>query len=413
MSEKRLPLLPAAAGLLANPRFDAGLAQRCLTSRVLAGRRGRLDLLLDATTTGATARHLGTVTLVLAAGWHGRALPLCWRTWRADAPGQDWAGAIRAMLVEVDALLPPGVVPVLMADRGLSGAPLAALARDLGWHLLVRVVRTTRLRRPDGTVSPIGDLAPEPGTAMCVAGGRAYAPRTKPAGKGVGGLGGSLRRRPTPSNHALPRQLDGRQERIGVVAAAVPPAVDVDSWRVENPGLETSPEVVLDTVRIAVPGHDAAGIVVACDPELGRILGEAVRIECALVGDEMIVDLPERSPLGGGLGQFRRCLGVGVAIPAREVPVDHPEPVADAMLQCPERAERVLGIGAFVIAVDHDGRRRIVRSTHMVIWSDRLLEIVVTAPVEPAPKSVAGGLIESIAGDVPVEGDAITLVELA
>lgn len=170
-----------AQRLLANPRFDAGLAQRCLTSRVLAGRRGRLDLLLDATTTGATARHLGTVTLVLAAGWHGRALPLCWRTWRADAPGQDWAGAIRAMLVEVDALLPPGVVPVLMADRGLSGAPLAALARDLGWHLLVRVVRTTRLRRPDGTVSPIGDLAPEPGTAMCVAGGRAYAPRTKPA----------------------------------------------------------------------------------------------------------------------------------------------------------------------------------------------------------------------------------------
>ena len=170
-----------AQRLLANPRFDAGLAQRCLTSRVLAGRRGRLDLLLDATTTGATARHPGTVTLVLAAGWHGRALPLCWRTWRADAPGQDWAGAIRAMLAEVAALLPPGVVPVLMADRGLSGAPLAALARELGWHLLVRVVKTTRLRRPDGTVGPIGDLAPAPGTAMCVAGGRAYAPRTKPA----------------------------------------------------------------------------------------------------------------------------------------------------------------------------------------------------------------------------------------
>ena len=170
-----------AQRLLANPRFDAGLAQRCLAGRVLAGRRGRLDLLLDATTTGATARHPGTVTLVLAAGWHGRALPLCWRTWRADAPGQDWAGATRAMLAEVAALLPPGVVPVLMADRGLSGAPLAALARDRGWHLLVRVVRTTRLRRPDGTVGPIGDLAPEPGTAMCVAGGRAYAPRTKPA----------------------------------------------------------------------------------------------------------------------------------------------------------------------------------------------------------------------------------------
>ena len=174
-----------AQRLLANPRLDPDLGQRCLVRRVLAGRRGRIDLLLDATTTGATAGQPGTVTLVLAVGWHGRALPLRWRTWRADAPSQDWAGAIRGWLGEAAALLPPGVVPVLMADRGLSGAPLAARARELGWHLLVRVQRRTRLRLPDGTVRPIGDLAPAPGTAACVDRARAYAPRSKPAGHWV------------------------------------------------------------------------------------------------------------------------------------------------------------------------------------------------------------------------------------
>jgi hypothetical protein len=174
-----------AQRLLANPRLDPDLGGRCLLRRILAGRRGRLDLLLDATTTGATAAQPGTVTLVLAVGWHGRALPLRWRTWRADEPGQDWAGAIRAMLGEVAALLPPGVVPVLMADRGLSGAPLAALARELGWHLLVRVQKRTRLRLPDGTVRPIGDLAPSPGTTAYVDGARVYAPRAKPAGHWV------------------------------------------------------------------------------------------------------------------------------------------------------------------------------------------------------------------------------------
>src|SRR5215207_504335 len=58
---------------------------------------------------------------------------------------------------------------------GRGGRPAAARGRA-GPH-----GRPGPERRPDGTVGPIGDLAPEPGTAMCVAGGRAYAPRTKPA----------------------------------------------------------------------------------------------------------------------------------------------------------------------------------------------------------------------------------------
>jgi hypothetical protein len=104
-----------AQRLLATPRLDVPRAPRRLRARVLQGRRGRLDLLLAATTTGATAHQAGTVTLMLALGWQGRAWPLLWRRWTADEPGQDGSGAIPEMLATVQALL--------LADRGLSGAP--------------------------------------------------------------------------------------------------------------------------------------------------------------------------------------------------------------------------------------------------------------------------------------------------
>ena len=63
-----------------------------------------------------------------------RALPLVWRSWTADAPGQDWSGAIQALLAMVQALLPRDVQGLLLADRGLSGALLAHAAQALGWH---------------------------------------------------------------------------------------------------------------------------------------------------------------------------------------------------------------------------------------------------------------------------------------
>jgi hypothetical protein len=153
-----------AQRLLANPRLDVPRAQRRLLARVLQGRRGRLDLVLAATTTGATAHQAGTVTLVLAVGWHGRALPLVWRTWTADAPGQDWSGAIQGLLATVPALLPADVQVGLLADRGLSGAPLAQAIPACGWHDLLRGQAQTGVCHGAGTVQSLAELGPTPGT---------------------------------------------------------------------------------------------------------------------------------------------------------------------------------------------------------------------------------------------------------
>jgi hypothetical protein len=164
-----------AQRLVANPRLDIARAQRRLLARVLRGRRGRIDLLLDATTNGATAHHAGTVTLVLALRWHGRAVPLVlalrwhgravplvWQTWTADEPGQRWDRAIPRLCAAVAEHLPAGTQAVLLVDRGLGHGRLARTCADLGWHYLFRVQRRTRVRLPDGAVREIGRLVPRP-----------------------------------------------------------------------------------------------------------------------------------------------------------------------------------------------------------------------------------------------------------
>jgi hypothetical protein len=165
--------------LLTNPGFAVTDCQQALSEQVLAGRHGRLDLLLDATTTGTTKQCSGTQSLVLALGQRGRALPLAWRCWQADAPGQDWGAAQTALFAQLEAVRPPDTAVVLMADRGLSGAPLVGRLQAHGWHYLLRVTCTTRLQLPAGQVVELGSLVPQPGTTCLLDGVKVYAPRRK------------------------------------------------------------------------------------------------------------------------------------------------------------------------------------------------------------------------------------------
>ena len=178
-----------AQRLLANPRLEVNRAQRRLVARVLGRCQGRVDLLLDATTTGATATQGGTVTLCFALAWRRRAIPLVWRTWTAEESGQDWASALAEMAQVIRAALPPETQVVVLADRGLSGEPFARLWQELGWHFLLRVTRRTRVRQADGVVVEIGALAPTPGSQCCLSGVTLYAPRVK-CRAGAGKTGG-------------------------------------------------------------------------------------------------------------------------------------------------------------------------------------------------------------------------------
>lgn len=168
-----------AQRLLANPRLDARAAQYDLSRRALCRHRGRVDLLLDATTTGASAHDPGTTSLIVMLARRGRAQPLSWRTWPAHQQDQDWSGAFPDLLAPVTAAISPEVQVVLQTDRGLGNANMARAALAAGLHFLLRITKCTQVQLPDGTVLPLGALAPAPGVSRMVTGARIGPERTK------------------------------------------------------------------------------------------------------------------------------------------------------------------------------------------------------------------------------------------
>lgn len=164
--------------LLTNDGLDSATCQAALAQVVLGQRHGRMDLLLDATTTGTTANQPGTQSLVLALGDRKRAIPLLWECWTETVPGQHWSATEARFFAELDAIRPAHTDPVVMADRGLSGGPLVRLIQERGWHYLLRVVRTTRVRLQSGRVVEIGELV-EPGQTALLSGVQVYPARRK------------------------------------------------------------------------------------------------------------------------------------------------------------------------------------------------------------------------------------------
>lgn len=162
--------LRRAQRLLANQRFNVPRAQRRLAARVLAHCQGSLQLLVDATTTGATTTQPGTVTLMVAIAWHRRALPLLWHTWRADHPGQHWAARLRRLFGHLAEVLPPELQITVMTDRGLTGTPVLRAIEERGWHYLLRARASGSVRLPDGRITPLGALAARPGSRRLITG---------------------------------------------------------------------------------------------------------------------------------------------------------------------------------------------------------------------------------------------------
>jgi len=102
-------------------------------------------LVLDGTPCGdqATIVYLGLLV-------HSRVLPLMWRV----MPLQEaWEEEQWKLVGEMfDAVQPQlaSCVCTLIADRGLTGAPLVKLCRDRQWHYLLRICKEHTVRRKRG-----------------------------------------------------------------------------------------------------------------------------------------------------------------------------------------------------------------------------------------------------------------------
>ena len=153
-----------------NPRLDALAVQAAFIPHTLAAlRRPRvLGLAVDWTMFEArlpdgTRRRYQV--LRIAVPRCGRALPLLQVAYDGDALPADKGQP----QLEEDALLavlralPPGVRPVVLADRGFARAPFLAWLRRHGAAFVVRVTKGTCLTEADGTRWKLGQRDPARG----------------------------------------------------------------------------------------------------------------------------------------------------------------------------------------------------------------------------------------------------------
>jgi hypothetical protein len=147
---------------LANRRVDVATLWPPLLRALLAGLGpGEATFVFDPT----PYRDCATV-LCLGLVWRGRVLPVAWRVVPQQASWPERLETLlAAMLREVSAALPAGVIPSLLADRGLVGPAIIDATQRAGWHLVLRLRagEATVVRRDDGLEQRLATLPTRPG----------------------------------------------------------------------------------------------------------------------------------------------------------------------------------------------------------------------------------------------------------
>lgn len=123
----------------ANPRVHVSDAMSGLIKQ-LGRRGGRLLVAAD------WVEFRGTRTLVAAAVFDRRSVPLLWASYAEGTLRKSQNDVEEALLRLLASLLPGGVELVLLADRGFGRAEMARLCSELGFRFVIRI-------RPDVYVS--------------------------------------------------------------------------------------------------------------------------------------------------------------------------------------------------------------------------------------------------------------------
>jgi hypothetical protein len=103
--------------------------------------------------------------LVLGLALHKRVVPLAWKWAPSHRKWTKRLGTLVAQMTPtVSAALPPGVVPTLIADAGLSGPRLLQACLEAGWHFVLRLPvnhnSSHRVRLADGTECRLWSVVP-------------------------------------------------------------------------------------------------------------------------------------------------------------------------------------------------------------------------------------------------------------
>ena len=152
--------------LVANGRLRPERGQGALARSVLSAWSSParpLVLILDETPCGGRLE-----CLKVSAGYRKRAVPLAWECYRSDDPPVPMPKLVWRLLGRVARCLAralpagagAGAEVTLLADRGLSWPTVLDCCRHLGWHYVLRLQGSTRVRTADGRQVAARDLAP-------------------------------------------------------------------------------------------------------------------------------------------------------------------------------------------------------------------------------------------------------------
>lgn len=120
-----------------------------------------IRLVMDGSTVGR-----GCLALLVSVVYHGRALPLCWVV--VAAPKGHFPEAThRALLAQVQQLMPPAATVVFVGDGEFDGVDLQADLRRYGWGYVCRTAANIVITAC-GVQFHVGDVAPRPGEALAV-----------------------------------------------------------------------------------------------------------------------------------------------------------------------------------------------------------------------------------------------------
>jgi hypothetical protein len=138
-------------------RWFLPVAQALL--QVLA--RQPIHLVMDGSVVGR-----GCLALMVSVVYHGRALPLGWVV--VAAPKGHFPDAIhRALLAQVQTVMPPDATVIFLGDGEFDGVDLQADLRRAGWQYVCRTAASIRITAC-GVQCPVGAVAPQPGEALAV-----------------------------------------------------------------------------------------------------------------------------------------------------------------------------------------------------------------------------------------------------
>jgi hypothetical protein len=94
--------------------------------------------------------------------YRGRAIPLAWRAMRHRSTQVSFE-AYQPVLDQVRAIIPPGLLITLLADRGFVHEQLFHSLQKLQWHFRVRLPGDTLVHPEASSISAVKDLCPPAG----------------------------------------------------------------------------------------------------------------------------------------------------------------------------------------------------------------------------------------------------------